>query len=35
MLVFSFNIGLYLSPLAILKLHENPTITATIGRHVK
>lgn len=26
MLVFSFNMGLYLSPLTILKLHENPTI---------
>lgn len=26
MLVFSFNMGLYLSPLTILRLHENPTI---------
>lgn len=26
MLVFSFNMGLYLSPLTILKLHENPMI---------
>lgn len=29
-LVFNFNIGLYFSPLATLKLQENPTIAENI-----